>query len=90
MCFQDAWEAAHGAEAGHTFSPANPLRSGRWRPTPGRRIDYVMLRCGDHGATLDITGCELAFDRPRDAVWASDHFGVYADFEPLTPSADPP
>jgi endonuclease/exonuclease/phosphatase family metal-dependent hydrolase len=88
--YQDAWEAVHGDVPGHTFTPANPIRSGRWRPRPGRRIDYVMVRCGDHGSTLDIEGCELAFDEPVDGVWASDHFGVVADFGLLMPTDDPP
>ena len=80
--YQDAWEAVHGDEPGHTFTPDNGLRSDAWRPRPGRRIDYVMVRCGDHGATLDVTDCELAFARPVGGVWASDHFGVVADLEP--------
>jgi endonuclease/exonuclease/phosphatase family metal-dependent hydrolase len=88
--YQDAWEAIHGDEPGHTFTPANGLRSDRWRPRPGRRIDYVMVRCGDHGATLDVVGCELAFDRPVDGTWASDHFGVWADVEPARSATDPP
>lgn len=88
--YQDAWEAIHGDEPGHTFTPANGLRSGRWRPRPGRRIDYVMVRCGDHGATLDVVGCELVFDGAVDGVWASDHFGICADLEPIPSSDDPP
>lgn len=88
--YQDAWEAVHGDAPGHTFTPDNAIRSDRWRPRPGRRIDYVMVRCGDHGATLDVTDCLLAFDRPVDGVWASDHFGVVADLEPTRPTEDPP
>ena len=45
----------------------------------GRRIDYVMVRCGIHGPTLDVVDCRPAFDEPVDGVWASDHFGVVAD-----------
>ena len=47
----------------------------------GRRIDYVMVRCTDHGPGLDVNACELAFDQPVGGVWASDHFGVVADLE---------
>lgn len=88
--YQDAWAAIHGDDPGHTFTPENGIRAVRWRPRPGRRIDYVMVRCGDHGATLDIASCELAFDRPVGRVWASDHFGVVADFEPAPNADDPP
>jgi endonuclease/exonuclease/phosphatase family metal-dependent hydrolase len=80
--YQDAWEAVHGDAPGHTFTPDNRLRSDAWRPRPGRRIDYVMVRCGDRGATLDITNCEVVFDQPVEGVWGSDLFGVFADREP--------
>jgi endonuclease/exonuclease/phosphatase family metal-dependent hydrolase len=83
VCYQDAWEVAHPGEAGHTFSPRNPLvTAGEMTLERGRRIDYVMVRCGPHGPTLDVAGCELAFDQPVGGVWASDHFGVVADLEP--------
>ena len=46
---------------------------------PFRRIDYILVGCGDAGPTLRIVACGLAFDAPRDGVWASDHIGVIAD-----------
>ena len=78
VCYRDAWESAHPGELGHTFTPRNPLMGDRdW---PFRRIDYIFVRCGEHGGpTLAITSCALAFDQPVDGVWASDHFGVVAD-----------
>ena len=45
----------------------------------GRRIDYVLVRSGVHGPSLDVTACDLVLDRPVDGVWASDHFGVLAE-----------
>jgi endonuclease/exonuclease/phosphatase family metal-dependent hydrolase len=77
VCSRDAWESVHPGEPGHTVTSRNPLRSGP--PRPGRRIDYILVRCGQHGATLDVGACSLAFDEPVDGVWASDHFGVVAD-----------
>jgi endonuclease/exonuclease/phosphatase family metal-dependent hydrolase len=88
--YQDAWQAVHGDAPGHTFTPDNGLRSDAWRPRPGRRIDYVMVRCGDHGATLDITNCDVVFNQPVGGVWASDHFGVFADLEPRRGTPGPP
>jgi endonuclease/exonuclease/phosphatase family metal-dependent hydrolase len=88
--YQDAWEAVHGDDPGHTFTPENALRSDAWTPRPGRRIDYIMVRCGDHGASLDIRACELGFAHPVDGIWASDHFGVVADLEAVQATADPP
>jgi endonuclease/exonuclease/phosphatase family metal-dependent hydrolase len=78
VCYRDAWESTHPDDAGHTFTPRNPLMADRdW---PFRRLDYVLVRCGEHGGpTLDITACDLLFDEPIDGVWASDHFGVVAD-----------
>jgi endonuclease/exonuclease/phosphatase family metal-dependent hydrolase len=80
VCYQDAWENVHPGDPGHTVSPRNPLRSDAGTPLEsGRRIDYVMVRCADHGPTLEVSGCEQVFDEPVDGVWASDHVGVVAD-----------
>ncbi|GAA4606257.1 endonuclease/exonuclease/phosphatase family metal-dependent hydrolase [Actinoplanes octamycinicus] len=80
VAYRDAWAAVHPDEPGHTFTPANPLvRAGEMPLELGRRIDYVMVRSGVHGPTLDVTDCRLAFDEPVDGVWASDHFALVAD-----------
>jgi endonuclease/exonuclease/phosphatase family metal-dependent hydrolase len=78
VCYRDAWESIHPSEAGHTFTPENPIMIGRdW---PFRRIDYIFVRCGEHeGPTLEITACERVFTEPVRGVYASDHFGVCAD-----------
>jgi endonuclease/exonuclease/phosphatase family metal-dependent hydrolase len=82
VAYRDAWAAVHPLTSGHTFTPLNPLeRAGEMSLELGRRIDYVMVRCGVHGPSLDVVECFLAFDRPVDGVWASDHFGVVADLE---------
>lgn len=78
VCYRDAWESAHPEEPGHTFTPLNPLVAD-W-DWPFRRIDYIFVRCGEHGGpTLEISGCERIFDVPVSGVWASDHFGVLAE-----------
>jgi endonuclease/exonuclease/phosphatase family metal-dependent hydrolase len=79
--YEDTWYAAHGDAPGLTFDPRNPLvPSGTMPLDRGRRIDYVMVRCGTHGPTLDVAACELALAEPTaDGVWPSDHFGVVAD-----------
>ena len=56
-----------------------------WALELGRRIDYVMVRCLEHGRTLDTSVCAPIFDEPVDGVWASDHFGVAADLTVPTP-----
>ncbi len=81
--YRDAWESVHGDEPGATFDPANPLTAvdepGLDR---GRRIDYLLVRCGDHGPTLRIGDCRLVLDEPLNGVHASDHYGVVADLLP--------
>jgi endonuclease/exonuclease/phosphatase family metal-dependent hydrolase len=80
VAYQDAWEAVRPGEAGLTFTPQNPLVGAGEMPLElGRRIDYIMVRSGTHGPTLDIANCELACDEPTRGVWASDHYGVVAD-----------
>jgi endonuclease/exonuclease/phosphatase family metal-dependent hydrolase len=64
-----------------TFTPDNPLvTAGDMALEEGRRIDYVMVRCGTHGPTLRTAAARRVFDRPVGGVWPSDHFGVLADF----------
>jgi endonuclease/exonuclease/phosphatase family metal-dependent hydrolase len=80
VCYRDAWESAHPGEPGDTFTPQNPLMEERNRDWPSRRLDYILVRCGDHRAPdLDILDCRLIFDQPVEGVWATDHFGVIAD-----------
>jgi endonuclease/exonuclease/phosphatase family metal-dependent hydrolase len=66
------------------------VADGTWPLERGRRIDYVLVRCADHGPSLDVVACARIFDQPVDGVWASDHFGVVADLavappEPMVP-----
>jgi endonuclease/exonuclease/phosphatase family metal-dependent hydrolase len=80
VCYQNAWDACHPGEPGHTFTPDNPLAPRMW---PFRRIDHILVRCGeDDMPTLEIAACELAFNQPVNGAWGSDHFGLVADFRP--------
>jgi endonuclease/exonuclease/phosphatase family metal-dependent hydrolase len=76
VCYRDAWESAHPGEPGHTFTPDNPYSMNPdW---PFRRIDYVLVRCGDSGGpSLLIDSCERIFSGPDST--ASDHYGLLAD-----------
>jgi endonuclease/exonuclease/phosphatase family metal-dependent hydrolase len=88
VAYRDAWEAVHGGAAGHTFSADNPLtRAGEMTLELGRRIDYVLVRCGVHGPSLDIAGCRLVLNSATGGVWPSDHYGVLAA---LTAPSHPP
>jgi len=57
------------------------VRDGEWSQELGRRIDYVLVRCGIRGPSLQIVNCHRIFDQAVDGVWASDHFGVLADLQ---------
>jgi endonuclease/exonuclease/phosphatase family metal-dependent hydrolase len=93
VCYRDAWETSHPGEAGHTFTPENPTmptgETGAWALEPGRRIDYVLVRCHGYGPTLDVRSCERLFDEPVGGAWASDHFGVMAELSCLLPDGRP-
>jgi endonuclease/exonuclease/phosphatase family metal-dependent hydrolase len=90
VAYRDAWEATHPGEPGHTFTPSNPLvRDGEWSQELGRRIDYVLVRCGIRGPSLQIADCHRIFDQAVNGVWASDHFGVLADLRVPHPSNQP-
>lgn len=81
--YRDAWESAHDDAPGVTFDPANPLTAvdepGLDR---GRRVDYLLVRCGEHGPTLRVVDCRVVLDEPVGAQHASDHYGVVATLEP--------
>ncbi|WP_255461002.1 endonuclease/exonuclease/phosphatase family protein [Edaphobacter albus] len=89
VCYRDAWASTHSNDdTGHTFTPANPVVKDQvvkdmrpFRDWPFRRIDYIFVRFGAHGGqALDIVQCARIFDKPINGVWASDHFGLVADF----------
>ena len=80
ICYRDAWKSTHPHELGHTFTPENPLMAMANWDWPFRRIDYLFVRCGEHGGpTLKIASCHRIFDEPTNGVWASDHFGLVAN-----------
>jgi endonuclease/exonuclease/phosphatase family metal-dependent hydrolase len=76
--YRDAWARRHQHEDGHTWSDRNPYAV-RWIER-NRRLDYVFvgrIRDDGWGAILD---CRVVCDLPGpDGVFASDHFGVYAE-----------
>lgn len=78
VSYRDAWASTHPAEPGDSFGAASP-QNADW-DWPFRRIDYILVRCGeDGGPTLAVSSCERVFDQPADGAWAGDHFGLCAD-----------
>ncbi|MGH3713896.1 MAG: endonuclease/exonuclease/phosphatase family protein [Micromonosporaceae bacterium] len=82
VCYRDTWSAVRGPEPGHTFTRENPLVSDEWTDETGRRIDYLLVRCDDHGPTLRIAAAYRIFDKPEDGIQGSDHYGVCTELAP--------
>jgi endonuclease/exonuclease/phosphatase family metal-dependent hydrolase len=93
VSYRDCWAATSGQTPGHTFTPENRLtttaEAGEWELELGRRIDYILVRCSDHGPTLHVAECRRLFDRPAAGIWPSDHFGVGAVLSAATPGGRP-
>jgi endonuclease/exonuclease/phosphatase family metal-dependent hydrolase len=72
---------------GHTYSRRNPyaLRSRE----PSRRIDYVFVRGPDRQLRGEPLLARVVFDQAVGGVFASDHFGVYAEVQAAPRALDP-
>lgn len=92
VAYQDSWAAKHPDGPGHTFSPHNALvRHGDMPLDPGRRIDYIMNRCGVYGPSLAVAECRRIADKPDRAGQPSDHYGLCTDYQlPRRPVGTPP
>lgn len=76
--FADAWTTTgNDPLRGFTYDRRNPyaLRSREH----SRRIDYIYVRGPGKHLWGEPLSCALAFDRPTNDVWPSDHFGVVAE-----------
>ncbi|QYN39341.1 endonuclease/exonuclease/phosphatase family protein [Pseudonocardia sp. DSM 110487] len=85
--YHDAWAVA-GDGPGWTWSVDNPAAGEVIdqivrQPNHRRRIDYVLIGSWHAHPTAHcrVRSAELAFDKPMDGVWPSDHFGVVVDVE---------
>lgn len=71
----DTWWATRPGEPGYTWDRANPLVSPAQRLSC--RVDYIFV------GYSSSQGLPVATNRfamlPRGGVWASDHYGVFAD-----------
>ncbi|MFC7304286.1 endonuclease/exonuclease/phosphatase family protein [Streptomyces monticola] len=85
--FHDVWEVA-GTGPGYTWCADNPNATEDIdylvrQPGYHRRFDYIFVG-SPHAhprAFARVRRAGLAFDKPVDGVWASDHYGVVADLE---------
>ena len=79
--FRDLFFDKHGHESGFTWDNRNPYTAGAEHKLPDRRIDFVLAR-GSGPLLKNLASCDLAFTQPNaQGIWASDHFGVLAEFK---------
>lgn len=83
---RDAWRCV-GRGDGITWSNRNDYA----RPwlEPERRIDYVFVGPPAPGGAGLVESARVVCDEPRDGIWPSDHFGVYAELRAPPQSAEP-
>jgi endonuclease/exonuclease/phosphatase family metal-dependent hydrolase len=87
VLYHDAWAVA-GEGPGYTWTVDNPhARTGAEQivrqPHYRTRFDYVFVGSWDAHpkARAKVEAARLAFDKPVDGVWLSDHFGLVVDLE---------
>jgi endonuclease/exonuclease/phosphatase family metal-dependent hydrolase len=71
--FHDAFAVA-GEGPGLTWSTENPYAV--VSDPPGVRIDYILV---GRGTPVRVLASRVVCREPRDGVYASDHFGVFAE-----------
>jgi endonuclease/exonuclease/phosphatase family metal-dependent hydrolase len=79
--FRDCWRVVaqrhRSAEPGVTWSNDNAYTGRAFEPD--RRLDYIFVGYPDRRGFGFPLVCRVVCDQPRDGVWPSDHFGVYAE-----------
>ncbi len=73
----DAWSAAGDGGPGHTWASRNPYA--RLAGERDRRIDYIFVGPPGADGRGRVASCRVVCDESRQGVFASDHFGVYAE-----------
>jgi endonuclease/exonuclease/phosphatase family metal-dependent hydrolase len=87
VSYRRAWDAVHPYEPCVTLDPERNRLTASMRRWPYRQIDHLLVRSGPDGlSALEVNSCSIVHDQPVDGVWASDHYGLLADFEPTVPT----
>lgn len=71
---QDVYRAAHANGFGYTWVRSNPFNK-PWQNMPDRRLDYIFCPKG-----VTVKRAEIILDQPAP-IFASDHYGVFAELE---------
>lgn len=79
--FRDTFRLTHPGEAGLSWEHRNAYVAGSQHQMPDRRIDYILAR-GAGPLLKNLKSCDLIFTAPDSkGFWASDHFGLLAEFQ---------
>lgn len=76
--FTDLFAAKNPGVVGLTWDNKNPYAAGSSSKMPDRRIDYIFSKNADLSRLKSV---ERIFMEPQDGYYASDHYGVLAEFE---------
>jgi endonuclease/exonuclease/phosphatase family metal-dependent hydrolase len=71
---QDAYRMCHTGDDGYTWVRSNPYNK-PWQKMPDRRLDYIFCPKG-----VKVDRADVILTRPGP-VFASDHYGVFAELE---------
>ena len=79
--FRDLFLEKHAHEKGYSWDNRNPYVAGASHLLPDRRIDFILAR-GSGPLLKNLISCDLVLTQPdARGIWASDHFGMLAEFE---------
>ncbi len=79
--FHDLFKEKHPNEVVYTWDNRNPYVAECEHKMPDRRIDYILTR-GSGAIFKNPKSCDLVFTKPTPrGIWASDHYGVMAEFK---------
>jgi endonuclease/exonuclease/phosphatase family metal-dependent hydrolase len=75
----DTFAAVNPGDAGITWDRRNSFTSEQKPTTPDRRIDYILV--GGNRLVRSLSSCRIVFDTAgTNGVFASDHYGILAEF----------
>jgi len=79
--FYDAWLLGGDGSDGFTHLKDNPYS--REQLPADRRVDYILIArvVGGMVPLKRVIDCRVVCTAARDGVWASDHFGVFAELQ---------
>ena len=79
--FHDLFSEKHPEDKGLTWDNRNPYAASSEHKMPDRRIDYILAR-GEGPLLKDLISCDIVLNQPSaQGVWASDHYGILAEFK---------